>query len=376
VEKTIAQVSVGHLADDQRIFGKEARSLAEAGCEVAYVVHDALGEDQDGVSFVDLGVRRRRLNRLWHSLFGVLPKLRKLPHRVFQIHEPELLIAGFCMQLLGRKVIYDSHEDTPRQILGKPWIPKPLRSVVSRLTEFVEGFICGRISGVVAATPRIAERFNSNKTVTVQNFPVLTEFSKVERSFESEDRRKVLVYVGGLTRGRGIVECLKALELLPDFTMHVAGPWESEQLKNECQEMCLDYADRITFHGLLPRDEIVDLLSTASIGLVTLHPFISYQEAYPVKMFEYMACGLPVVASDFPLWRRIVDGAECGELVDPLDPKAIAAAARRIAGDPKRMAHMSESGRVAVEQEYSWERQAEKLVEFYETKIFSDTGVV
>ncbi|SEP03772.1 Glycosyl transferases group 1 [Rhodopseudomonas pseudopalustris] len=94
-------------------------------------------------------------------------------------------------------------------------------------------------------------------------------------------------------------------------------------------------------------------------------------DAQPNKMFEYMSAGLPVVASDFPLWREIIDGAKCGLLVDPLDPKAIADAMRWILDHPEQAEAMGRNGQAAVRNKYNWDRESKTLIDFYRTLLKS-----
>lgn len=118
--------------------------------------------------------------------------------------------------------------------------------------------------------------------------------------------------------------------------------------------------------GWRPPDEVHELLGTARIGLCVLHPVRNYVESLPTKLFEYMDAGLPVVASDFPAWREIVNGAGCGLLVDPLDPAGIARALRYLLTNPDRAQTMGERGRAAVRKDYQWEREAESLLRLYD----------
>jgi glycosyltransferase involved in cell wall biosynthesis len=82
-----------------------------------------------------------------------------------------------------------------------------------------------------------------------------------------------------------------------------------------------------------------------------------------------MSAGLPVIASDYPRWREIVDDAGCGLLVDPTDPAAIAAAMQWILDHPEEAEAMGERGRRAILDRYSWDREADKLIELYATLI-------
>ena len=102
------------------------------------------------------------------------------------------------------------------------------------------------------------------------------------------------------------------------------------------------------------------------IGLVTLAPRPNYLESYPTKLFEYMASGVPVVASDFPLWRKIVEDAGCGLLVDPQKPEAIAKAMDWLFEHPNQAADMGAAGRRAAHRTYNWQSEADKLLALYE----------
>ena len=123
---------------------------------------------------------------------------------------------------------------------------------------------------------------------------------------------------------------------------------------------------RVNPLGHLDRPGVRDVFSRSIAGLVTLHPVINYIDALPVKMFEYMSSGIPVIASDFPLWRDIIDGNDCGLLVDPLNPVAIAEAIDYLITHPGDAERMGSNGRRAVENLYNWEHEYQKLLTFYD----------
>jgi glycosyltransferase involved in cell wall biosynthesis len=226
--------------------------------------------------------------------------------------------------------------------------------------------LAGRVSdGVVAATPAIALGLPSARTVVVQNFPIPAELHH-EGSLPYRERPPLFAYLGGLSPMRGIREMLSALERLPaqsQARLALAGKFESDAVEAECRQRP-GWA-RVDMLGYLGRTELAGLLGRSRAGLVLLRPEPSYMESYPTKLFEYMAVGLPVVASHFPLWREIVEGAGCGLLVDPLDPDAIARALSWVLDHPAEAAEMGARGQKAVAERFGWPAEEEKLLRFY-----------
>ena len=123
---------------------------------------------------------------------------------------------------------------------------------------------------------------------------------------------------------------------------------------------------RVNALGFLDRAGVRDVLGRSMAGLVTFHPAPNHIDAQPNKMFEYMSAGIPVIASDFPLWREIIAGNDCGLLVDPVNPAAIAEAIDTRVNNPDMAQRMGENGRRAVEARYNWGIEEQKLLAFYE----------
>jgi glycosyltransferase involved in cell wall biosynthesis len=174
-----------------------------------------------------------------------------------------------------------------------------------------------------------------------------------------------------VARIRGAFEMLEAVRLLveahPLVHLEVIGGSFPAELHEELAECVreLGLETHVTLRGRMPLDRAMEIVADCDFGLALLHPDPNYLHSLPTKMFEYMALGLPVVVSDFGLWRRIVDGTAGGLTVDPLDPAAIAAAVHRLAADPDLMQRMQASGRRAVREVYSWQPEAERLLAMY-----------
>ena len=125
----------------------------------------------------------------------------------------------------------------------------------------------------------------------------------------------------------------------------------------------------VDYLGWMDREGVKAALNESMIGLVTLHPIINYLDALPVKMFEYMAAGLPVIASNFPLWKKIIEGNQCGLCVAPLDPQAIADAIDYLLVHPEEAERMGRNGQKAVQERYNWGLEELKLTSLYDSLI-------
>jgi glycosyltransferase involved in cell wall biosynthesis len=124
--------------------------------------------------------------------------------------------------------------------------------------------------------------------------------------------------------------------------------------------------DNVLLKGWLNRIEVKVLLSESKIGLVTLHPVPNYYDAYPVKMFEYMAAGLPVIASDFPVYREIIEKADCGLVVDPLDVEVTKKKIITLLDSPEILTKFSQNGREAALKYYNWNNEFQSLLNLYQ----------
>jgi glycosyltransferase involved in cell wall biosynthesis len=292
----------------------------------------------------------------------VLEKALEIDADIYHFHDPELLKIVKKLKRKGKKVIYDVHEDLPRQILAKHWIPIVFRKAISFVTEKYENRRGSTCDGIVAATPFIRDRFlkvNTN-TIDVNNYPILKELL-LDYDYNSKVEDEIC-YVGGITRVRGIIELINSLDGL-NVRLLLAGTFLEDGLREECRKM--NSWNKIEELGFLNRDEVKEVYLRSKLGLVTLHPIINYLDSLPVKMFEYMAAGLPVIASDFPFWKSIVEDNNCGLCVDPLDSKALADGIMFLLNNPEEAKVMGENGKKMVKEKYNWTIEEVKLLSFY-----------
>ena len=357
----VAQLTTVHQRYDQRVLFKTSKSLAESGFDVTLLVSDDLDDEVcAGVKIQNIGnIQGNRINRMLVRSFVMYKKALKLRADIYHFHDPELMPIGILLKLAGKKVIYDVHEDVPRQVLRKKWIPKVFRKTVSLLVRLIENITTRIIDAVVTVTPNIAERFAHTKVIETRNYVRLDEFSITP---EIAAEKSKITYIGGITEDRGIKQMVGALaDQKAQLTL--AGKFQERGLEEHCQKM--QGWQQVDFIGWQDRKSIATLLDETLVGLVLLQPTGDYEDAYPVKLFEYMAAGASVVASNFPLWQNIVDEAQCGLCVDPTDEKSIAEAINYLIDNPEIAVTMGKMGREAVINKFSWESEFQKLVLLY-----------
>jgi glycosyltransferase involved in cell wall biosynthesis len=363
----ICVMTTVHSAFDIRIFQKECKSLAAAGHEVLLLAPHDRPATVDGVQIIPIPRRGRRPARMTAGVWDALRAAIRTRAQIYHFHDPELLIAGVVLSAMGKCVIYDVHEDVPRDLLGREYLSSRVKPLVAGLVEQVEDWSCRWFAAVLTATPRIGERFarRHRRVIVLQNFPLLRELIEGPNRAWSE-RDQAVAYAGWITRERSSVEMVRAIGLVdPQLgaRLELAGDYDSPEVR---QELTREAGwSRVHEHGLLDRPGMWEMLSHVRAGLVLYHPAPNNTDAQPNKLFEYMAAGLPLIASDFPLWRELIEGTGCGLLVDPLDPRDIAAAVSYVLTHPAEAEAMGQRGREAVSTRYNWASEERKLLALY-----------
>lgn len=355
-----------HNRYDTRIFVKECCTLADSGFEVYLIVADGKGdEEKRDVKILDLGAPSSRLDRLLQFRRKVLAKAIAIKADLYHFHDPELLGVGASLSRIGAKVVYDAHEDVPRQLLTKEYIPNFAKKTVSWLFEKYENRVISKLSGAVAATPLIRDRFLifNKRVVEVQNFPFLREFETPD-NFNLSKKKKAICYVGSISKVRGIFNIIRSFQYLEDAKLLLGGSFETQSLREACSK--LPGWTKVVELGFLNRTQVRETMNDSIAGLVVLEPTINYLDSIPVKMFEYMAAGIPVIASDFPYWRQLLSGTDCALFVDPGSPEAIAEAINTLVNNEAKAISMGKIGRQAIEEKFNWSNEERKLLKLYD----------
>jgi glycosyltransferase involved in cell wall biosynthesis len=387
----VVHMSSHHNPIDNRIFFRECRTLAEAGYDVSLVVRNDRDEVVDGVKLVAVDPPSNRLQRVTCTAYDVFRKARAIDADVYHFHDPELIPWGLALRALGKPVIYDVHEDFAQAAGVRSWIPRPLRRPVSA------AYSLGARAVRSAFEIVIAERYYARTfpgATPVLNYPHVersTALRAIPRSDRPLDKIR-MVYVGNLSESRGTLLHAELANLLPGCHIHFSGQgtpdlaqqvreltgdatigivkpdrsivWEhrSSRPASEVSTVVMDGIGFYVHPELMIETFAQDWTCALSVFPKTEH----YYEKELTKFFEYMAAGLPLIVSNFPNWRALVEPVKAGIAVDPANLAEVAAAVRRLDQDRSLAFEMGENGRKAAVELYSWASQRDNLLGLYD----------
>jgi glycosyltransferase involved in cell wall biosynthesis len=351
---------------------REAASAATRYRTLLVAVDNPTTVPDTGVRVVLLPRRRRASRVVLNTTRAAVLALRS-GAPVVHLHDPELLLVVPLLKLAGRTVVFDAHEVISEATADKDYVPRPLRGLLVLFSRALVRFAGWACDHVVVATAITARDYPPRKTTIVHNFPRLRQEEQALAPLAERPPSVAFIGVVSETRGsRAMARAALSREFPDGWHLHVAGnayPDDESQVFDAAVA-----AGRVTVHGLLSPESARDLLLDARVGIVVLQPDTAYEKVFSTKLFEYLAAGLPVVCSDFPVWRDVVEEHDCVTFVDPRDPDAVARAVARYASDPELLARHGENARRAAVEVFNWSSEEATLLDLYET-LFSRRGV-
>jgi glycosyltransferase involved in cell wall biosynthesis len=348
-----------HRRDDTRIFSKECLSLARAGFSVTLLAPgDGRTQVLEGVTCRSLRVPRSRFLRMTLGQLRMLAGLLRLRADIYHFHDPELLPAALILRVTGRRVVFDSHEHISKDLGEKAWLPLLARRAAAAVGRAIEYLADRFMSGVVVTTAGMSNAYPTGRTAIVRNLPRLDEFTKIRPWSE---RDSAACYVGLVSEVRGSRQIARLAARVPARIV-VAGPLSPEEARKLQQEPGWPLVE---YRGVLDRGRMVSLLSEVQVGLAILLPMQNFEDSIPTKMLEYMAAGIPVVASNFASWRSLVGDCDSVVFIDPRDEDALTRAVSALLDNPERARQLGQRGREFVHQRFDWEQEFQTLFQFY-----------
>lgn len=357
--------NAGHRAFDTRIFQKEALTLVQAGYTVTLIIPHEATVVVKGVKIEAVPLPTKGWKQLVVCPWNIFRKALGYPrHSIFHIHDSELLLIGLLLRITGRKVIYDAHEDTPRQISYQHWIPWWIKKPYGWFYFVLEKLAGWFFNAIIVAEPVIAHYYPQKKTRLIRNFSKVESFQKQRNLIPYQEREKSIIYIGLLSRPRGLLEMVKAYSVvakkIPDFKFKIGGKFSPQQLE---QEILPNYP--VQYLGWIPYERLPAVLFEAQIGIIIPEPNPRYTTNYPVKLFEYMAAELPVIASRFGESANFVKECNGGLLVNPQDTGEVANAIMWLLENPLEAEAMGKRGQDMIFKKYNWELESERLLDLY-----------
>lgn len=371
--KKVCILTSVHSPFDTRIFHKQANSLQEHGYLVSLIAPYDKNENKNNINIIGVKKYNNRFLRFFITIFLVLKTALKSDADVFHLHDPELLLITPILYLIKNKpIIYDVHEHYPNSIMSKKWIPKYLKKIVKYIFIFIENILLLFVSGVIYTTPVVGERYIKKNVVTksVDNYPKL-DLLNYDLNEKNIDYNQ-LIYVGGITEIRGLIQVIESISIVKkynkDIKFKIIGEIKSNELKNKIKKLIdeLNLNKNIILKEFMPYEKLGTELAQSAIGIVTYLPYPNNLSCLPNKLFEYMATKNVVIASDFPLYRNVINNSNGGLLVNPENPEDIAIKIISLLEDKDLIKQKAMSGYESIKNKYNWNVEKQKLFDLYQ----------
>ena len=360
----ICHISTVHPAYDDRIFYKQCVGLAEKGFKVHLIAHNNFDEQKNGVFIHAIPFYSSRIRRFILGGAEALFKALKIKADIYQLHDPELIPWGLLLKVFGKKVIFDFHELVASQIDSKEYFKSSFsKKTVLWFYLMTEKIAVKWFDVFLLAEDGYKQYFKKkyskhiSKEFVIRNYPMVDFIQRFDKPVKKNHTS--IIYVGGLSLHRGIKETIKALEILElPVRFIILGKWETEEYFEECKKLPgWKYVD---YRGFKLLDDLYNDINEADIGIALLHPIRNYTISLPVKIFEYMALGKPVLMSDFPLWKKTFN--DIGYFADPLNTFDIADKLNAILNNPEEASKKGKTGKEMVVKKFNWHNEMQEYL--------------
>lgn len=340
-------ISPVHPPDDPRIRHKLIRTLQD-DWDITFAGVGRGPVDQEGIQWRELAGGRVR--RGFHAGWLLL----RPGYEVASLHDPEMLPFALVASLLRRQIVFDVHEDVPAQLRVKPWLPRPLRRPLASLARWMLRLAEKRI-GITLAEAGYAALFAESHPV----FPnYLTDQPPQPRDIDPEVG---VLYLGDVTEARGLGLAVQAVGAAGAPVMTVMGRCSIE-LRERLTAVAKRHGLTLRLHGFVTPNDALETAAGASMGLSPLLDTPNYTNSLPTKVLEYLAVGIPTLASDLPGTRQVVGDKPGVVLVPPGDLEAWEHAIESALTN-EELRNAARAGVPAITAQYAWPSEA--VSEFY-----------
>ena len=359
----ICHLTTAHTYDDTRIFLKQCVSLSKK-YNVSLININSPNEltTLKNTTLININYKaKNRIKRFLFTTYKVYKRAKLLNADVYHFHDPDFIPYGILLRLNGKKVIYDIHESYGLSLLDRDYIPSILKKPIAHMFNIFEKTTSRYFNYLIPATPFIESEFIkfNHKKKTINNYPILNELKTDSSSTKRED---AICFVGNISKERGFYEMIKATKKTKT-KLYLAGNIPKE-LKKE-----LSNNTHVIYLGFINRKEYANLIQKCIAGFVIYHPSNNHINSQPNKLFEYMSAELPIIGSNFSLWKKIIEENKCGICCDPLNINSIVNAINWMKENKKQLTLMGKNGFNSVKKIYNWKVEEKKLFNIYEEVI-------
>ncbi|MDE5415811.1 glycosyltransferase [Alkalihalobacterium chitinilyticum] len=365
--KKVVHITTVHHPLDPRIYYKQCQSLQQAGYDVTLIAPDGDQVIQNSnIQVVPIKKHKNKWLRMLLSSVQAYKQARKLSADYYQIHDPELLPVAWLLKNKHNVVIYDIHEDYETSIMQKEYIARPLRKFVAKTYRFMEKFFSKNLELI------LAEKYYKEKNPSgtcILNYPLLNE-KVINHEVNEQPTENKLIYTGNVSVERGALIQARIPQIAEGTSVHVYGKCP-KALADKMYEQAGPRKDQLHIQGIdsyVPKTEIDQAYASTKwlAGIALFPPDEHYYKKELTKFFEYMSFGLPIICSNFPVWKAFVEQHACGIAVDPTNEAEIQRAITYLKDNPAEALQMGQNGRKAVLEQLNWDKEKEKLILWYD----------
>ncbi|MED4476081.1 glycosyltransferase [Oceanobacillus caeni] len=364
--RNVVHLTTVHHPYDPRIYHKECLSLHRAGFDVTLIAPDTNASSTNkSIKHVSIKKHKSRLVRMFFGTFNAYRKAKKLNADVYHLHDPELIPVGWLLKKKNNIVIYDIHEDYVTSMMQKEYVNKNLRKMFSLMYKIIEKLFIKNFDLC------LAEKYYKDlypKGYCILNYPIINQ-RLLKINHNKLQSSKKLLYTGNVTIERGaLIHAM--LPLIDDsISVHFIGKC-SKNLAEEMMNTVGEKSDSITIEGInrfVEKDKIDSTYVNEDwlAGLAIFPPTEHYMKKELTKFFEYMNVGLPIICSDFPVWKNFVETYKCGIAVNPHNHDEIGQAIEYLSNHPDEARQMGENGKEAIKKKLNWNEEEKKLINWY-----------
>lgn len=362
----ICHVTSVHDTEDVRICKKECVSLAQNGNYDVCIIGPGKSKGYKNVRIVGVGEKPvSRLKRMTYYAKHVINIALEQNADIYHLHDPELLRYVIKIKKAGKKVIFDSHENVLDSIEAKAYIPVLLRRIIKVYFRMLMNYVLRKVDAIIIVSPQmktIYEKYNSNISL-IPNFPIV----QGGENEKTNVAKKRLFFAGGISEQWCHKEIIKAIDKIDGVEYYLFGSGENNYID---ELKALSGWGKVHYGGKVPFEAVQTEMKKANIVMAILKPsnntFNEEGTLGNTKLFEAMENSKPIIATNFKLWKDILEKSNCGICVDPNDSKEIEnVISYMLSCSDQQLTEMGQNGFKIVKEKYNWDVCEKELYSIY-----------